>query len=106
LLEAGEHVRSKPLVEFLENFQTQPRTPFALSLSKCRISAISDHPEPVEGQAEDHRKYEHYMRTGFDRLSPNGVGFVFDFFVFPIILSLSKDRLSPNGFRCGCGCVG
>jgi hypothetical protein len=31
------------------------------------------------------------------RLSPNGVGFVFDVFVFPIILSLSKGRLSPNG---------
>ena len=33
----------------------------------------------------------------FDKLSPNGVGFVFGAFVFPIILSLSKGRLSPNG---------
>jgi hypothetical protein len=31
------------------------------------------------------------------RLSPNGVGFVFCLFEFPIILSLSKGRLSPNG---------
>ena len=36
-------------------------------------------------------------RQGFDRLSPNGMGFVFCSFVFPIILSLSKDKLSPNG---------
>jgi hypothetical protein len=36
-------------------------------------------------------------RQGFDRLSPNGVGFVFGAFVFPMILSLSKDKLSPNG---------
>ena len=34
---------------------------------------------------------------GFDRLSPNGVGCVFCSFVFPIILSLSMGRLSPNG---------
>jgi hypothetical protein len=31
------------------------------------------------------------------RLSPNGEGYVFGVFVFPIILSMSKDRLSPNG---------
>jgi hypothetical protein len=37
------------------------------------------------------------QREGFDRLSLNGVGVVFGVFVFPIILSLSKDRLSPNG---------
>jgi hypothetical protein len=36
---------------------------------------------------------------GFDRLSPNGMGVVFGVVVFPIILSLSKDRLSPNGVR-------
>jgi hypothetical protein len=36
-------------------------------------------------------------RQGFDRLSPNGLGFVFGAFVFPITLSPSKDRLSPNG---------
>jgi hypothetical protein len=34
---------------------------------------------------------------GFDRLSPNGVRFVFGVFVFPIILSLSKGKLSANG---------
>jgi hypothetical protein len=33
------------------------------------------------------------------RLSPNGVGVVFEVVVFPIILSLSKGRLSPNGAR-------
>jgi hypothetical protein len=38
-------------------------------------------------------------RLGFDRLSPNGMEFVFCLFVFPIILSLSKDRLSPNGME-------
>jgi hypothetical protein len=31
------------------------------------------------------------------RLSPNGEGFVFCLFEFPIVLSLSKGRLSPNG---------
>jgi hypothetical protein len=41
--------------------------PFALSLSKCSA----------------HRS------KGFDRLSPNGS--------FPIVLSLSKGKLSPNG---------
>jgi hypothetical protein len=41
--------------------------PFALSLSKCRV-----------------------VRQGFDKLSPNGGK-------SPIILSLSKDKLSPNG---------
>jgi hypothetical protein len=53
------------------------------------------HPEPVEGTelVEVLRK----RWPGFDRLSPNGVGFVFGAFVFPIILSLSKGRLSPNG---------
>jgi hypothetical protein len=45
--------------------------------------------EPVEVPRE--------WRQGFDRLSPNGVGFVFDSFAFPIILSPSKGRLSPNG---------
>jgi hypothetical protein len=35
-------------------------------------------------------------RQGFDKLSPNGVGFVFGAFVFPIILSLLKGTLSPN----------
>jgi hypothetical protein len=32
------------------------------------------------------------------RLSPNAFSFVFGFFVFPIILSLSKGRFSPNGW--------
>jgi hypothetical protein len=41
------------------------------------------------------------QRWDFDRLSPNGAGFVFGAFVFPIILSLSKGGLSPNGgFLC------
>jgi hypothetical protein len=35
------------------------------------------------------------------RLSPNGMGFVFGAFVFPIVLSLSKGRLSPNGMGVG-----
>jgi hypothetical protein len=35
-------------------------------------------------------------RWGFDRLSPNGQGFVFCALVFPIILSLSKGRLNQN----------
>jgi hypothetical protein len=30
------------------------------------------------------------------RLSPNGVRFVFGLLAFPIILSLSEGRLSPN----------
>jgi hypothetical protein len=45
---------------------------------------------------------------GFDRLSPNGMGFVIGSFAFPIILSLSKDKLSPNGVGggpFGAGCV-
>jgi hypothetical protein len=36
-----------------------------------------------------------------DKLSANGMGFVFCVFVFPIILSLSKGRLSPNGLGLG-----
>jgi hypothetical protein len=46
------------------------------------------HPEPVEVPQP--------QPWDFDRLSPNGAGFVFGSFVFPIILSLSKGRLSPN----------
>jgi hypothetical protein len=53
------------------------------------------HPEPVEGT--ELVEVPRNRRQGFDRLSPNGVGFVFCLFVFPIILSLSKGRLSPNG---------
>ena len=53
------------------------------------------HPEPVEGTELVEVPGE--SRQGFDRLSPNGVGFVFCSFVFPIVLSLSKGKLSPNG---------
>jgi hypothetical protein len=53
------------------------------------------HPEPVEGT--EPVEVPQPKAWDFDRLSPNGVGFVFDSFVFPIILSLSKGRLSPNG---------
>jgi hypothetical protein len=35
------------------------------------------------------------------RLSPNGMDFVFDSFVFPIFLSLSKGRLSPSELGVG-----
>jgi hypothetical protein len=55
--------------------QNTKQTPFALSLSKCRSKSSQ----------------------GFDRLSPNGVGFVFGLFVFTIILSLSFDRLRMIG---------
>ncbi len=41
------------------------------------------------------------MHGHFDKLSANGMGFVFCVFVFPIILSLSKGRLSPNGLGLG-----
>jgi hypothetical protein len=34
----------------------------------------------------------------FDKLSANGIGFVFGVPVFPIILSLSKGKLSANRF--------
>jgi hypothetical protein len=47
------------------------------------------HPEPVDVPLK--------AWQGFDRLSPNGVWFVCGAFVFPIILSLSKGKLSPNG---------
>ena len=53
------------------------------------------HPEPVEGTEPVEVPVRSYQ--GFDRLSPNGEGFVFCLFVFPIVLSLSKGRLSPNG---------
>ncbi len=53
------------------------------------------HPEPVEGTEPVEVPVRSYQ--GFDRLSPNGEGFVFCLFVFPIGLSLSKGRLSPNG---------
>jgi hypothetical protein len=56
---------------------------------------VPEHPEPVEGTELVEVPRNRWQ--GFDRLSPNGVGFVFDVFVFPIIQSLSKDRLSPNG---------
>jgi hypothetical protein len=42
---------------------------------------------------------------GFDRLSPNGVGFVFFLLEFPIILSPSFDRLRMIG-SCGEGGFG
>jgi hypothetical protein len=58
------------------------------------------HPEPVEGT--ELVKVLRKSQQGFDRLSPNGMGFVFGSFVFPIILSLSKDKLSPNRFRGAC----
>jgi hypothetical protein len=58
------------------------------------------HPEPVEG-TELVEVLPSWWQ-GFDRLSPNGDGFVFGLFVrgvfvFPIILSLSKGRLRSNG---------
>jgi hypothetical protein len=55
---------------------------------------VPEHPEPVEGT--ELVEVPHDEQRGFDRLSPNGMGFVFGSFVFPIVPSLSKDRLSPN----------
>jgi hypothetical protein len=50
---------------------------------------VPEHPEPVE--------VLRIRRPGFNKLSPNGEGFVFCLFEFPIVLSLSKGRLNPNG---------
>ena len=45
----------------------------------------------------------HSATQGFDRLSPNGVGFLFGVTAIPIILSLSKDRLRMIGVGLGLG---
>jgi hypothetical protein len=37
---------------------------------------------------------------GFDKLSPNGMGFVFGSFVFPIVLRPSKGQINPNVVFC------
>jgi hypothetical protein len=87
-----------PISPLLSAFKTQ-NNPVRTELVEVPV-----HPEPVEGTElveVPARAVEVplHMWQGFDRLSPNGVAFVFSLFVFPIILSLSKDRLSPNG--CG-----
>jgi hypothetical protein len=59
---------------------------------------VPEHPEPASPFVLSPSKEVPLRRIrGFDRLSPNGMGFVFGAFVFPITLSLSKGRLSPNG---------
>jgi hypothetical protein len=73
--------------------RTEPVFPIVLSLSK----GVPEHPEPVEGTEPVEVPRNRWQ--GFDRLSPNGEGFVSCLFEFPIILSLSKGRLSPNGVR-------
>jgi hypothetical protein len=82
-------------------------TPFALSLSKCpcilslsKGLSLSKCPCILSlSKGLSLSKCRRKWWQGFDRLSPNGVGVVFEVAVFPIILRLSKDRLSPNGGR-------
>jgi hypothetical protein len=97
-------------------FGNTPPIPFGLSLYFPIILSLSKEAlarptapvraEPVEACAYDGAGISTgSMRTGegirihghFDKPSPNGVGFVFGWFAFPIILSLSKDKLSANG---------
>jgi hypothetical protein len=62
---------------------------------RTELVEVPVHPEPVEG-AELVEVVPSWWQ-GFDRLSPNGMGFACRVFAFPIILSLSKDRLNANG---------
>ena len=90
-------------------------------LCLSRVTTTPVRAEPVLRRAQDDRKYrqdEHKLhpvraepveallplRRHFDKLSANGVGWWADFFktvrakfIFPIILSLSKDGLRMHG---------
>ena len=63
---------------------------------RTELVEVPDCPEHVEGT--ELVEVVPCSWQGFDRLSPNGRGFTCGVFVFPIILSLSKGRLSPNGY--------
>jgi hypothetical protein len=55
---------------------------------RTELVEVPVHPEPVEGTELVEVPLDWWQ--GFDRLSPNGVGFVFGAFLFPIILTLRQ----------------
>ena len=83
--------------------------PFGLSLSKPAMTLRQAQAEREFSVFHTTQTSLRYLRPngfhlcsmqrkrGFDRLSPNGNGCVFWVFDFPIILSLSKDRIRANG---------